>query len=108
MAIGPKGVLFTDIEGSTRLLSEAAGAYRILLEDHRRHRRGFIAESLALYRETDNRFGVGWALWTLAFIAFRTDRFDKAMHPATEALRVFADGNVDEATDSRSGQMTIG
>ena len=28
--------LFTDIEGSTRLLSEAADAYRTLLEDHRR------------------------------------------------------------------------
>ncbi|MGH3115830.1 MAG: AAA family ATPase, partial [Gaiellales bacterium] len=28
--------LFTDIEGSTRLLSEAADAYRTLLDDHRR------------------------------------------------------------------------
>jgi predicted ATPase/class 3 adenylate cyclase len=28
--------LFTDIQGSTRLLSEAADAYRTLLEDHRR------------------------------------------------------------------------
>jgi predicted ATPase/class 3 adenylate cyclase len=28
--------LFTDIEGSTRLLTEAADAYRTLLEDHRR------------------------------------------------------------------------
>ena len=55
--------------------------------------RGLIEQSLTLYRETDNRFGMGWALWTLAFIAFRTDRFDKAIHPATEALLVFAEGN---------------
>lgn len=55
--------------------------------------RGLIEESLALYRETDNRFGTGWALWTLAFIAFRIDRLDEAIRPATEALRVFAGGN---------------
>jgi predicted ATPase/class 3 adenylate cyclase len=49
-----------------------------------------IKESLALYRETQNQFGIGWGLFSLAYHAFLAGRLDEAVPHLVEAMQVFA------------------
>jgi class 3 adenylate cyclase len=94
--------LFTDIEGSTRLLSEAADAYRTLLEDHRR-----------LIRDAVERHG-GAIFGTegdAVFAAF--DRAVAALAAAADAQRALqehawpANHQVRVRAGAHSGEVTL-
>jgi predicted ATPase/class 3 adenylate cyclase len=85
--------LFTDVEGSTRLLSEAADAYRTLLDDHRRlireavERHGgviFGTEGDAVFAAFDR------ALAALAAAADAQRALDEHRWPANRHVRVRA------------------
>jgi predicted ATPase/class 3 adenylate cyclase len=48
------------------------------------------AEALALSRETDNQFGIGWSLFLLGYVAYQAGRLDEAVPAIVEAMHVFA------------------
>lgn len=93
--------LFTDIEGSTRLLSEAAESYRTLLEDHRRLIRAAVERhgGAVFGSEGDAVFAAfGRAVAALAAAADAQRALNEHPWPADRRVRVRAGLHSGEVT----------
>jgi len=97
-----------DTQGALRLLEESLAMYRELGDDagisrcqwasasclyyEKRYDEAIAAddEAIAIFRRTDNRFGLGWALHTRALLALAKADIPEARKRAREALTLFA------------------
>ncbi|MDR7481682.1 MAG: hypothetical protein QN183_09980 [Armatimonadota bacterium] len=77
----PRGTvtfLFTDIEGSTRLLQALGARYTALLGEY-------------IFRDRDDRFSLGWAHHSLGLGASKTGDYAAARAAFDEAMGLFAE-----------------
>jgi predicted ATPase/class 3 adenylate cyclase len=102
--------LFTDIEGSTRLLTEAGEAYATLLEEHRRLLRNAFAVCGGHEIDTQgDSFFVAFASAPAAVMAAVQSQRDLAAHPwpAGRRVRVRMGLHTGEASTTRGGYVGL-
>src|SRR6266508_3498027 len=95
----PTGVvtlLFTDVEGSTRLLQELGADYREALHEHRRRLRGVFADHEGIEVDTQG---------DAFFVAFA--RASNAVAAATEGQRALADGPIGVRMGVHTGEPRL-
>src|SRR5256885_17170386 len=95
----PSGVvtlLFTDVEGSTRLLGELGDGYGEALHDHRRRLRAAFAEHDGVEGDTQG---------DAFFVAFA--RASNAVAAATEGQRALADGPIPVGVGVPTGEPRL-
>lgn len=102
--------LFTDIEGSTRLLAEAGQTYATLLEEHRRLLRNAFAACGGHEVDTQgDSFFVAFASAPAAVMAAVRSQRDLAAHPwpVGRRVRVRMGLHTGEATTTRGGYVGL-